>query len=118
MNGAGTQRHFLALVFCVVVLAAGQLMFKQVALNYNKAGTLATPGVLGLLAVAGFLYVVSTGVWVWALRHVEISRAYPVFALGFILVPLLGAWFFGEVLTARFLVGLALIVVGVSLTSG
>ena len=117
MSFFATHRYTLALVFCVLVLAAGQLMFKQVAINYNKAGTLMAPSVYGLLAVAGTLYVISTGVWVWALRHVEISRAYPVFALGFVLVPLLGAWYFGEPLSARFLVGLTLVVIGVCLTS-
>lgn len=105
-----------ALVFCVVVMAIGQVLFKQVAINYNKVGTLLDSSVMGVLAIAGTLYVISTGLWVWALRDVEISRAYPVFALGFVIVPLLGAWLFHETLSWKFFVGLALIVIGVVLT--
>ncbi len=116
MNTASAGKA--ALVFCVVVLAIGQLLFKQVALNYNARGTLLDPKVGGLLLVAGALYVISTGVWVWALRYVEISKAYPAFALGFVLVPLLGAWFFQEPLSARFFIGLVLIVAGVILAAG
>jgi drug/metabolite transporter (DMT)-like permease len=102
---------------CVTVMTLGQLLFKQVAINYNKAGTLLDIGVIGLLFVAGSMYVVSSGLWVWALRSEEVSKAYPYFALGFVFVPLLGAWLFGESLTLRYGLGVMLIVIGVSLTS-
>ncbi len=102
---------------CVAVMAVGQVLFKQVAVNYNLSGSLSDPRVFGVLAVAGVLYVISTGLWIWALRHVEISKAYPVFALGFVLVPLAGAWLFGEQLSLKFALGIVFIVVGVALTS-
>ena len=102
---------------CVVVMTIGQVLFKQVAINYNKVGTIYNFSVLGILAVAGALYVTSSGLWVWALRYVEISKAYPYFALGFVFVPLLGAWMFGEVLTLRYGLGVLLIVAGVAMTS-
>lgn len=105
------------IIACVVVMTLGQILFKQVALNYNKTGVFFDVGVIGLLFVAGSLYVASTGLWVWALRTVEISKAYPYFALGFVFVPVLGAWLFGEVLTLRYGLGVLLIVIGVSLTS-
>lgn len=108
---------YWVVVLCVVIMAVGQVLFKQVAVNYNLSGQLSDPKVFGVLAVAGVLYVLSTGLWVWALRHVELSRAYPAFALGFVLVPLAGAWLFGETLSLRFFLGLVLIVVGVVLTS-
>jgi drug/metabolite transporter (DMT)-like permease len=107
----------LIVLACVIVMTAGQIMFKQVASNYNRLGIFLDWSVLGLLMVAGILYVGSTGLWVWALRTMEISKAYPYFALGFVFVPLLGAWFFGEVLSIRYGVGVLLIVGGVVLTS-
>lgn len=106
-----------AVAFCVVVLAIGQVLFKQVAVNYNAKQTWQDWSVGGTLAIALALYALSTGVWIWALRHVQISRAYPAFALGFVLVPLLGAWLFGERLSPRFLAGVACIVLGVVLTA-
>lgn len=102
---------------CVAVMAVGQVLFKQVAVNYNLSGDLSDPRVFGVLVVAGVLYVISTGLWIWALRHVELSKAYPVFALGFVLVPLAGAWLFGEQLSLKFALGIVFIVVGVALTS-
>jgi drug/metabolite transporter (DMT)-like permease len=111
------DRGKLIIMACVVVMTLGQVLFKQVAINYNKTGSFFDIGVIGLLLVAGSMYVASSGLWVWALRTVEISKAYPYFALGFVFVPVLGAWLFGEVLTLRYGLGVLLIVVGVSLTS-
>lgn len=101
---------------CVVVMTIGQVLFKQVAINYNKVGTIYDISVIGILVVAGAMYITSSGLWVWALRYVEISKAYPYFALGFVFVPLLGAWMFGEVLTPRYGLGVLLIVAGVVMT--
>ncbi|HZX80644.1 MAG TPA: EamA family transporter [Lysobacter sp.] len=106
-----------AVGFCVVVLVIGQLLFKQVAINYNARQTFQDWSVAGTLAVALALYGISTLVWIWALRYVQISRAYPAFALGFALVPLVGAWWFDEKVSTRLLVGLALIIGGVIVTA-
>ena len=111
------DRGKLILMACVVVMTIGQLLFKQVALNYNKAGSFFEIGVIGLLLIAGSMYVASSGLWVWALRSIEISKAYPYFALGFIFVPMLGAWLFDERITLQYGLGALLIVIGVSLTS-
>jgi drug/metabolite transporter (DMT)-like permease len=107
----------LIIVACVVFMTVGQILFKQVAINYNKTGNLVDWGVFGILLVAGILYLISTGLWIWALRYVEISRAYPYFALGFVFVPLLGAWMFDEVLNFKYAIGVCLIIIGVILTS-
>lgn len=101
---------------CVAVMTIGQVLFKQAAINYNKVGIIFDISVLGILVVAGALYITSSGLWVWALRYVEISKAYPYFALGFVFVPLLGAWMFGETLTLRYVFGVLLIVAGVAMT--
>jgi drug/metabolite transporter (DMT)-like permease len=102
---------------CVIVMTIGQILFKQVAINYNKTGNLFDVSVMGILVVAGVMYVASSGLWVWALRSVEISRAYPYFALGFVFVPLLGALIFGEMLTLKYGLGVLMIIAGVILTS-
>ncbi|MDI1276636.1 EamA family transporter [Methylobacter sp.] len=111
------DRGRLIILACVAVMTIGQILFKLVATNYNKTESLFDWGVLGVLIIAGVLYITSTGLWVWALRTVEISRAYPYFALGFVFVPLLGAWMFGEILSLRYGLGVILIIAGVVLTS-
>lgn len=111
------ERSRLIILLCVIVMTVGQVLFKKVAVNYNKSGVLFDFDVFGILLVAGVLYVTSTGLWVWALRSVEISKAYPYFALGFVFVPLLGALMFGEVLSLRYALGVVLIIAGVVMTS-
>lgn len=111
------DRGRLIIFACVVVMTIGQILFKQVAVNYNKSGNILDWGVLGVLVIAGTLYVTSTGLWVWALRYIEISKAYPYFALGFVFVPLFGAWMFGEMLSLRYAIGVALIIAGVVMTT-
>lgn len=111
------DRGKLIIVACVLVMTIGQILFKQVAVSYNKTGNLLSWNVLGILVIAGLLYVISTGLWVWALRSVDISKAYPYFALGFVFVPLFGAWLFGEVLSFRYALGVVMIIAGVIMTS-
>jgi multidrug transporter EmrE-like cation transporter len=58
-------------------------------------------------------YVVSVVVWILALSRVDVSIAYPMISLGYV-VNAIGAWyFFGEVLSAQRLVGIGIILLGV-----
>ena len=58
-------------------------------------------------------YVVSVAVWILALSRVEVSVAYPMLSIGYI-VNAVAAWYlFGEAVTAARLTGIAVIVLGV-----
>jgi multidrug transporter EmrE-like cation transporter len=58
-------------------------------------------------------YVVSLVVWIMGLSRVEVSIAYPMLSLGY-LINALAAWYlFGESLSAMRLAGIAFIIVGV-----
>ena len=62
-------------------------------------------------------YVVSLVVWIMALSRVEVSIAYPMLSIGY-LVNAVAAWYlFGESLTALRLTGIGFIVVGVFLVA-
>jgi multidrug transporter EmrE-like cation transporter len=98
-----------------VAMAAGQILFKRTAAEMAGAGG---PWLLGLarlpsmwLALA--LYAASTLLWVKILTSVPLSRAYPVAALSFVLVPAAGYLFFDEPINARLAAGTALIIAGV-----
>lgn len=70
-----------------------------------------SPHVLAGLAC----YVVSVVVWILALSRVQVSIAYPMLSIGYI-VNAFAAWaLFGESLTAQKMVGIAFIVIGVVL---
>ena len=116
----------LALILTGVLLnAAAQLLLKAGA---NAVGAFAfTPSnivhagfelvrqwpVLGGLAC----YVVSVVVWILGLTRVDVSVAYPLLSLGYV-VNAVAAWYlFGESLGAQRMIGIGVIIVGVVLVA-
>ena len=110
------------LVLCGVLLnAAAQLLLKAGTnaigafdFSVRELGAVAPrvalePHILGGL----FCYVVSVVVWIMALSRVEVSVAYPMLAIGYV-VNAIAAWYlFGEAVTGTRLAGIAFIIVGV-----
>jgi len=62
-------------------------------------------------------YVVSLVVWIMGLSRVEVSIAYPMLSVGYVLNAVAAWYLFGESLTAQKLVGIAFIVAGVFLVA-
>lgn len=58
-------------------------------------------------------YAVSVIVWIMALSRVEVSIAYPMLSIGYVVNAVLARWLFGEILTTQKLLGIAVIIVGV-----
>jgi len=58
-------------------------------------------------------YVVSVGVWLLGLSRVDVSIAYPMLSLGYIVNALAAWWLFGEAVTLQRAVGIGIIIVGV-----
>lgn len=58
-------------------------------------------------------YVVSVGVWIIGLSRVEVSVAYPMLSLGYVVNAFAASYLFGEALSAQRLAGIAIILVGV-----
>jgi len=112
--------NYLIIVACVIVVAVGQLLFKQVGLRLGNQGFeafLTDYKTAGIFFAALFFYGISTLGWVLALRHVPLSTAYLFMSLSFVLVPI-GAWIFlGETLSLRALMGSGLIISGIFLAA-
>lgn len=67
------------------------------------------PHILGGLAC----YIVSVVVWIMALSRVEVSIAYPLLSVGYV-VNAIAAWYlFGEAVTVTRLLGIGIIIIGV-----
>lgn len=58
-------------------------------------------------------YVVSVVVWILGLSRVDVSVAYPLLSLGYVLNAAAAWWLFGEALTPGRLAGIGIIIVGV-----
>ncbi len=66
-----------------------------------------------LMISALVLYGLSAVVWIMALSKMDLSQAYPMTSIGYILTALIGVMAFGEVMTLNRLIGLGLILIGV-----
>lgn len=116
-----TWTGFLFILCSVTLSALGQTLFKtgvtrvtfpDSAGPLNKvASLLFSPWVLAGLSA----YAVGTILWLFALRRVDLSLAYPFVAMSFIMVAASGVFLLGEPLTLAKAAGLALIVSGLLL---
>lgn len=71
------------------------------------------PHIMGGLA----FYVVSVVVWIMALSRVEVSIAYPMLSIGYVVNAMAAWWLFGEAVSPMRLAGIGVIIVGVYIVS-
>lgn len=110
--------EYIFVLICVVFLAAGQLLFKRVGSQLsNITSLILDPNIRIFFFSALALYGTSTLLWIWALRTLPLSKAYPFMALGFLIVPIAAYYAFGEPLTYKHLVGSCVIVAGIFIIS-
>lgn len=102
----------LLVLACVALIAVGQVLFKFAAGRIDPRTPWWMLAFEPYLVLAGAIYVGATFLWVMQLRAVPLNRAYPLFALAFILVPLLSHLVFGERLSLPYLGGSLLIIAG------
>jgi multidrug transporter EmrE-like cation transporter len=107
--------NLVSLLGFTLLLASGQAMFKTVGLVLRTEGVAAVLRAPALWA-ALVLYGGATGLWIWILSRVPLTRAYPWVSLGTVLVPLLGWYWFREPVGPVFWLGVGLIVAGLMLT--
>ncbi|MGA3311023.1 MAG: hypothetical protein ABSD08_20780 [Xanthobacteraceae bacterium] len=114
------------LLFAVLALTVyGQLMIKARALAHASEAVGSPDTLHYLLAMftdfwvlSGFGAAVLAGAcWMLAIERLEVGYAYPFMALSFVFVPLGAMALFGEPLPAIQLLGLALIIAGVTVSA-
>jgi drug/metabolite transporter (DMT)-like permease len=91
-----------------ISLAAG-----SPALWRTAASLIQHPAILGGLAC----YAISVVVWIVALSRVQVSIAYPMLSIGYVVNALMAWWLFGEDVNAQRWLGIGVIVVGVVLVA-
>jgi len=112
--------EILLLILASVVLASfGQIAMKK---GTTSIGSLAIEDLLSRklfsilsqpFVVVGFLiYLVSAGIWIVVLSNAEVSYAYPLVGLAYIVTAALAYVFFGEKLTLFKVLGIMMIVAG------
>jgi multidrug transporter EmrE-like cation transporter len=116
-----TPTSFAIVILGVLLNAAAQLLIKAgtnaVGRFEFNLGNIVPIGMKFAFEphIAGGLacYVVSLIVWIMALSRVEVSVAYPMLSIGYV-VNAAAAWYlFGESVTVMRLVGIGVIIIGV-----
>ena len=112
---------FSLLMTGVLLNAGAQLLLKAGtnsvgAFEYTSANILpigwklaTEPHIIGGLGC----YVISVVVWIMALSRVEVSIAYPLLSVGYVVNAIAAYYLFGEAVTPMRLTGIAVIIVGV-----
>ncbi|CAA7603198.1 EamA domain protein [Acididesulfobacillus acetoxydans] len=120
MNLAETKAFGVAL-FSILLGAVGQFLFRVGMLRYGKVSA---GGIWGqLLRViftpaifAGFVcFGVSSVLWLTVISRWELSYAYPMVALGYVLAVFFGWLFLHESLTLPKILGIILILGGIAI---
>lgn len=111
----------------VLLNAVAQLLLKAGASSAGQISVAAGPAVLwrtatGLAQHPAILvglacYAVSVLVWIVALSRVEVSIAYPMLSIGYVVNALLAWWLFGEDVGVQRWLGIGVIVIGVVLVA-
>ena len=101
---------------CTLLVAIGQYLIKLGANRLSHAGLIAT--MIGIFTIpqlfAGYcLYGVFTVMFIFALRHGELSILYPLIALGYVWVTVTAVVAFHESMNPFKITGLLIIICGV-----
>ena len=106
---------------CVVLGVAGELLFKTGAMGLPEVNFSSVPGVISsvssifrspVVLLGLFCYGIAAILWIFVLTRLDLSFAYPLYALMYAFIPL-AAWFFlKEQIPAGRWAGILLIVAG------
>jgi undecaprenyl phosphate-alpha-L-ara4N flippase subunit ArnE len=109
----------IPLVLVPLLVGVGQILFK---LTSERIGELSVASGISLFLNPWFLaalalYGAATIAWVFVLKAVPVGRAYLFMSLTFVVVPIGGWIVFDESLGTRQLVGIAIIIIGITVAS-
>ncbi|MFA5072440.1 MAG: 4-amino-4-deoxy-L-arabinose transferase [Nitrospirota bacterium] len=113
--------YFPLIMLGVLLNAAAQLFLKEgmrrigyFEFAWNNAIPIALQAAGNLFVLAGLAcYVISVGVWLMVLSRVEVSYAYPLLSVGYIVNAVAGYYLFQENLSLARISGILIICVGV-----
>lgn len=108
MNNGLTLPMLALIAFCILIEAAREVCFKRAASDAVLMIALTKPVTwLGIV-----FWSIELIAWTVVLEHVPLSIAFPLGALAYVAVVLVGAWIFNEPVNLRHAVGAVLITTG------
>jgi multidrug transporter EmrE-like cation transporter len=114
----------MIVMFGVLLNAVAQLLLKAGAgsvgpiAGWDGLRTAAPALALHPGVVAGVLcYALSVVIWIVALSRIDVSIAYPMLSVGYVVNALLAMFLFGEAVSFQRWLGIAVILIGVTLVA-
>ena len=104
-----TLAYAMAFV-CVFCISLGQILFKLVASGDDQ---LIDKLFTARFILAMVVYFGATLLWLWVLRHLPLTTAYPIIALAFVIVPVMSIYALDESIGIKEIIGGITIIVGV-----
>ena len=103
------MKKYLLILLPIITITAGQT-FSKLGVEQLKLDN----RVINIFIVSGyFLIIFRSLVWIWVLRRVKLSVAYPFISFTYILVLLISFFFFDEPITTKQILGSSLLVLGI-----
>ena len=107
-----TNRYFI-LFGCVLLASVGHVLFKSTAQTLKGLDSFWGLAFDPTFIFALCLYGVTTMGWIWCLQEIPLSRAYLFLSLGYVFIPLMSWFYFGEMISYKYLLSVGLIVSGI-----
>ncbi|MBO1328131.1 hypothetical protein OQ496_07260 [Acetobacter suratthaniensis] len=116
---------FILAVFSVTLNAFAQIFLRKTMLTIGEIPSSAS-GIPAFLLSIGLnlwfiggmaCYVLSIGVWMAVLRKTEVSLAYPLLSIGYLITAVIGYFFMSEHVNATRVAGIAIICCGIIVIS-
>ena len=102
-------RHYLLVVLPILFVMVGQTLSKYGAEEIKKTDT-----IVNVYIIAGYTMLLLRGfIWIFILKKVKLSFAYPLMSVTFILILAISYFMFDEDITFNNLLGSCLIIGGV-----
>lgn len=116
---------FLLILVGVLLNASAQLLLKagmnqigHFQFSYENLIPISMKVMANLPIIGGlFAYVISVGVWLLVLSRVEVSFAYPMLSIGYVVNAVAAYYLFGEEISLIRMTGIFVIITGVYLVS-
>jgi len=110
--------HYVVAFVSITLGAIAQYFFKVgvnvITQKANGTGEIIKMGMMNISLWSGLAcYGVSLLMWFYVLSHMELSRAFPLVSIAYVITLLMGYFFLNEPLSVYKIVGIALIIVGV-----
>jgi undecaprenyl phosphate-alpha-L-ara4N flippase subunit ArnE len=112
-----TIANFFICILCAAAVTAGQILMKVAGNSWGEANTFFNYRTMFWTFLAFSIYAGSSVVWLYVLRQIPLSQAYPLMSLTFLLVPIASAIVFSETYSWINVVSSLVIMFGISINA-